>query len=254
MAENTTLQDSTDAEAKPHKATKIAIVGSAASSKDRAPWEDPDFEIWGLAWRGDLKRFDRMFEMHGLGPDRKRIPDDYKQRLANLRCPVYMIEHHADVPNSVPFPINEARQYLSQFGVSAPDAYFASSIGFQMVLAMMEGFQEIHIYGVDLIADDEWSYQRPNLEYLIGLARGAGIQVYIPETSALCKFTHVYGYEQDPGPVNVLTPGVLDEMYKEYTQKKDEALIMLHKYDGAIQNIQHMQAMLKGHKRGAQLT
>jgi hypothetical protein len=34
----------------------------------------------------------------------------------------------------------------------------------------------------------EYKYQRPNLEYLIGFARGLGIEVYIPEQSSLCKF------------------------------------------------------------------
>jgi len=32
------------------------------------------------------------------------------------------------------------------------------------------------VYGVDMKADDEYGYQKPNMEYLIGLARGKGIQ------------------------------------------------------------------------------
>ena len=34
----------------------------------------------------------------------------------------------------------------------------------------------------------EFAYQRPNMEYLIGLARGRGVDVYIPERSPLTKF------------------------------------------------------------------
>lgn len=39
-----------------------------------------------------------------------------------------------------------------------------------------------------MAADDEYGYQRPNCEYLIGLARGRGIKVVIPDESPLCKF------------------------------------------------------------------
>lgn len=232
--------------------TKVAIVGSAGS-KDKTPWDDEEFEIWGLAWRGDLKRFDRMFDMHAVDHTRKKIPEDYKQRLANLRCPVYLIEANSEVPSSVAFPLAEVKEYLKGLDKDAPVDYFASSIAFEFVFAMYEGFKEIHVYGVDLSTDDEWSYQRPNLEYYIGLARGMGIRVYIPDSSALVKFTHVYGYEKDPGPGGVLTPTVLNEMLQEYLKKKDEALVMLHKYDGAIQAIKGQLDLIKVHARGAQI-
>ena len=55
---------------------KLAIVGMAKTSRNRVPWEDPDFEIWGLneAYFGGhkdaegiqpfFKRWDRWFQMH----------------------------------------------------------------------------------------------------------------------------------------------------------------------------------------------
>jgi len=67
-----------------------------------------------------------------------------------------------------------------------------------MALAITEGADRIGIWGVDM-ADlestpgdpsyiSEFSYQRPNLEYLIGFARGRGIVVDIPDQSPLTKF------------------------------------------------------------------
>jgi hypothetical protein len=71
--------------------------------------------------------------------------------------------------------------------------YFNSSVGFMLALAIHEGAEEIAIYGVDMRADEEYGYQRPNCEYLIGLARGKGIKVHIPDVCPLCK------YQNDPG-------------------------------------------------------
>jgi hypothetical protein len=55
---------------------------------------------------------------------------------------------------------------------------------------------KIGIWGVDLHCESEYAYQRPNLEYLIGLARGRGIKVFIPPHSALLShaFGVPYGY------------------------------------------------------------
>ena len=80
--------------------------------------------------------------------------------------------------------------------------YFQSSIAYALALAIAEittsrkvldgtiipSFCEISLYGVDVSPDEEWAYQRANIEYLIGIARGIGIKVTIPESSALCKF------------------------------------------------------------------
>jgi hypothetical protein len=60
---------------------------------------------------------------------------------------------------------------------------------------MHEGFKEIHLYGVDMAVSTEYDEQRPSCEYFIGLARGRGIKVYIPEESHLLKVRYKYGYE-----------------------------------------------------------
>jgi hypothetical protein len=79
--------------------------------------------------------------------------------------------------------------------------YFQSSVSYALSLAITEmadkcfneaGEQidtaKIGLWGIDVHADEEWVYQRACIEYLIGLARGMGINVFIPESSALCKF------------------------------------------------------------------
>lgn len=76
--------------------------------------------------------------------------------------------------------------------------YFQSSVAYALALAITEIQQkrtdegyaedEIALYGIDASEDTEWGYQRACMEYLVGVARGYGIKVFIPESSALCKF------------------------------------------------------------------
>jgi hypothetical protein len=82
--------------------------------------------------------------------------------------------------------------------------YFQSSVSYALSLAITEiadyedarydaddpgqSSHEIGLWGIDVHADEEWVYQRACIEYLVGLARGMGINVFIPESSALCKF------------------------------------------------------------------
>jgi len=61
-------------------------------------------------------------------------------------------------------------------------------VAYMMALAISENYDEINIFGVDMVADDEFGYQKPNMEYLIGLAEGRGIIVNIQEKSPLLKF------------------------------------------------------------------
>jgi hypothetical protein len=153
---------------------KVAVVGLSPKTHDLAPWDDPTWQKWGLPWdEGYWARMDRWFEMH----DRRLLESEhcgrrpgYLERIANL--PVYTQEN---------YPFDEVAKSIGAY-------YFNSSIAYAMALAIHEGAEEIGVWGVDLTADEEYAYQKPNMEYLIGVARGKGIQVFIPEDSALCKF------------------------------------------------------------------
>jgi hypothetical protein len=172
--------------------SKVAIVGFTDSRK-QAPWDDTDFEIWclnALFKYKDVRRVTRWFDLH----PRERID---QIRIAQYRAfadkgvPVYMREAHDDLPSSEAFPFQSV---TDEFG-----EYFTNSISWQIGLAILMGFEEIHVYGVDMAHDTEYRFQRSNTEYLIGLARGRGITVYIPSSSDLLKATHMYGLQDDQG-------------------------------------------------------
>jgi len=170
---------------------KVAIVG-LAPHYILAPFDDPSFEIWGLnngyQFEG-FKRWDRWFQLHDLrfydaGPKADPIPE-ILQRYASWECPVYMFDKYLQVPNAIRFPYEKL---IEEFGT-----YFNNSISWMIAFAIHEGFEEIHIYGVDMAVGTEYSEQRPSCEYFIGLARGRGIKVYMPEESRLLKTKYIYG-------------------------------------------------------------
>lgn len=146
---------------------KVAIVGLAGDCRDSVPWSDPAWELWGLPWDAEgWPRLHRTFEMHDdLTPDAA-----YSERLQSC----------ARLYTQANYPVAEVAQTTG--GV------FESSVAYMLALAIHEGAEEIGIWGVTMEGNDEYAYQRPNCEYLIGLARGRGIKVFVHERSSLCKY------------------------------------------------------------------
>lgn len=162
---------------------KVAILGLSPTTHDQAPFLSLDWEIWGLPWdRSSWPYMKRMFEMHDIrllrSEHSKRQPG-YLEWLETVGVPLYM--QTEEVEGSTQYPFDEVSKTIGGH-------YFNSSIAYAMALAIHEGAREIGVYGVDMKADDEYGYQKPNMEYLIGLARGLGIKVTIPDESPLCKF------------------------------------------------------------------
>jgi hypothetical protein len=174
---------------------QVAIVGLSGSTHDDAPYEDPNWEVWGLPWDEDRWPYlERYFEIHPLELLRKPESmrrEGYEDRLRELDAPLYMQTTYDDIPNALRYPIEQVVDYL---GLD----YFNSSISYLMGMAIAEGASKIGIWGVDMADVDatpgdpsyisEFAYQRPNMEYLIGFARGKGIEVYIPSESPLTRF------------------------------------------------------------------
>lgn len=164
-------------------AMKVAIVGLSPTSHDQAHWNKEGWEVWGLPWdEGYWPYMHRLFEMHDirllLGENSRRKAG-YMDRLKNADVPLYM--QGAYIDNATTYPFDAVAESIGAY-------YFNSSIAYAMALAIHEGAEEISIFGVDMKGDDEYGYQKPNMEYLVGVARGKGIKVTIPDNSPLCKF------------------------------------------------------------------
>jgi hypothetical protein len=188
------------------KLKRCAIVGYTQHQL-YAPWNNPEWEIWGL---NDLyevmpqyndhllkgETWDRVqwFQVHrndhGEIPDGARDPK-HGEWLKNAKCPIWMFEPLKDVPNAVRYPIEDVLRLF-------PRAYFNNTISWMIAKALLDGYEEIGIWGVDMALDgvhgqSEYSHQRPSVEYFVGWADGHGVKFYIPTESEICKCGFLYG-------------------------------------------------------------
>jgi len=220
---------------------KIAIVGTAEpSSSDVERLYGSRFEIWGLNQLYiTLPRVEKFatawFQLHD---DCAILQRDYKtiDWMARQKFPIYMIEKHKDVPASVKYPKSEI--------VEAFGTYFTNAIAWMLALAIHKEPDEIHLYGCDMSTKDEYAVQRPCLEYFIGIARGAGIRVYIPPSSDLLKSSRLYGFEEanhltEKSTANIALNNQKNrELTALMTQKRDERMTLVGALDGRIDNKQ----------------
>jgi len=213
----------------------VAILGSASSSSLQAPTENAQWEIWAMGLEN--RRVHRYFEMH----EKNRIRPECREKFKTTLAKVYMRDVHEDFPTSVKFPMEEV---VKDLGID----YFASSIAYMLALAIHENVEQIGIWGVDLINGDEYKAQRPNLEYLIGLAQGRGLKVYVPERSALLKLRAQYGTPEeklDPGLL-AINPAICEAWIKDIqAQRKSCAEQML--------KLQHTGIYLEGREEQMKL-
>lgn len=232
---------------------KVAIVGFADSTRMKAPFDDPKWEIWGLnqIYRF-IFRFDRHFEIHHDWLYDQVRDTNYQQWLAECPRPVYMIQHHQEISNSVRFPIERAIEITGR-------DYFQSTISYEIALAILEGFEEIGIWGVDLIVGQEYEYQKANCEYWLAIAESQGIKVTIPKESALLKQQYRYGYqpEQNLGGFNLsdfdrrLT--VMKQKKAEWEGQIVELQKSLDQIEGAIHECDEWRHYLECLQRGGSL-
>ena len=245
-----------DGEAIVHpKRKKVAIIGFATNTLHLVPWQDPAFELWGLnqGYMNLHRRPERWFEMHTPEYTADVRDPQYLPWLTQCPVPLYMIEHYDEYPNSIRFPIEDAIRYAGdkRLGTGAGD-YFTSSIAFMLALAGMEGFEEVHVYGVNLAIGDEYFYEKACAEWWIGYLQGKGIKVVIPNASSLVKQQMRYGYNP-MRTTNAMTKVLLDGRMSEYQKQQQAKLNEYHILEGARREAEALRQIAEGLDRGADI-
>ena len=236
---------------------RVYIVG-CANTKDIVPYDDKDAEFWGVnnLWGVPLPaKWTRWFEIHHIWYDqikrklvrreltdfRGQPVDQYMNGLASLPCPVYMQQFWPEmIPNSVVFPLPQMVKFFAeekQLGLQFA-RYLTNTISIEIALAIFEGFKEIFVYGVDMAVGTEWQNQRPSCEFWLGLAKGMGINIYIPAEADLLKTRFIYGFEE---PLQNEFAKKLKKIKVDMVQKANaaqhqanESNNALNQYQGAI--------------------
>lgn len=178
---------------------KLAIVGSHPDTREDAPFDNHDFDIWVFneaaqnAW---CKRWDAVFQLHK--PEVYSSPNnmsnkghwDWLQQDHGSKI-IWMQERDDRVPNSQRFPLEELIEHVP----GASLKWFDASAAFAMALAIFQGYESIEIYGMDLVSNTEYNYQLRCWNFWVGVAFGCGIDVRLMCEKNDFGTGTLYGYD-----------------------------------------------------------
>lgn len=230
---------------------KIALIGTAPSSRMLAPYGDPSWQIWACSPgnMGALPRVDAWFEIHGslLWPENKHYGEPYIKYLSELKIPVYMQDNRY-CPNAVPLPKDEL---VKEFG----PYYFTSSFSWMMAMAMKMGAQEIMLFGIDMASRDEYILQRPGAYHFFNEARKRGIKISAPYESDIMQPPGLYGYsEVTPfGRKLIARTQELKERLAGMKQQRDSLTQNITYLEGALEDIDYVSAIWGGVQNNSSL-
>ena len=229
----------------------VMILGFAPDSLKWAPLDASNTDIWALNelyldYPKIALRATAWFQLHGYEPPIIRDPQQ-THNLSMLGCPVLMWRKHPYIPNSIMYPLLDVLKYFDIFGegmaLDHPDlrqrSYFTNSISWMIGLAIMMGYKEIHIFGVNMAQDQEFSHQRPSCEFLMGWARGMGIKIYKPPVSDLLLSPILYGYD-DASPFMQKLEARRGELADRIEGSRRQRMQMQEQVNQAIQTEQSL--------------
>lgn len=210
----------------PNTLKRCAILGTA-QSWTQCPWADQTLETWTLndGYVLGMPRISRHYDIHPFHqmqfrPAEQRVigssqahevqigaylrPTTHLEWLRTRPFPVFLNQARTDYPTSQTFPIDQILEFfkphwpwrLTRKGQIVPGGdYEVSTPSWMLMHAIMEGYGEIHIYGIHLATEWEYLQQRPNFEWLLGFAAGRGAKIVLPASAPICKAAYRYAFE-----------------------------------------------------------
>lgn len=148
----------------------LAIVGSGKGTREKAPFDNPDIDIWVFNEAANsewCKRWTACFQMHEpeiYKGHNTKDPKHWEWLQQEHGRPIYMQDVDPAVPNSIRYPLEDA---LALAGVRM----FPTTFAYMAALAVMQGYERIQIYGVELSAS-EYQYQANGYLFWFGFLRG----------------------------------------------------------------------------------
>lgn len=221
---------------------KIAILGTAPLSIQRAPYDDKEWKVWvcSAGNMGKIPRVDAWFELHAivdlLGKENQAWVPQYFGWLKTQSFPVYMQEPNDLLPQSVVFPW---KVLVEKFGRN----WFTSSVAWMFAYALHLGATDIGLFGVDMAADYEhYTHQRAALQRFFEIAQERGVRVHVPFESCLGAPPALYGYAEatNMGRRLVVMEQGLQEQITNLQQQIRGAELQLATMQGSIENVKYM--------------
>ena len=230
----------------PKKQLKIALIGTAPSSRGLAPYDDPEWQIWacspGNTGVGKLPRVDAWFEIHSnlLWPECEAYGKPYIEWLKQQTFPIYMQDQRL-VPHAISLPIQEL---VTEFG----KYFFTSSFAYMIAMAIKAGASEIALFGIDMASKDEYIKQRPGGHYFMQEAAKRGIKVSVPFESDLAQPPALYGYDDSTpfGRKMHVREKELQERIAGMKAERDKLNHGITYLEGALENMDYTKSIWGG--------
>ncbi len=162
---------------RPGKGKKIAIVGCYPETWEQAPFNDPEWEIWGFSRRNwkNLPRCDKWFELHTP----RKFPSyeiDFPGYCAFLESPHCVLAEN--------FPKDALIERFGSFFFSGGQAPW------MMAYAITQEPEAIGLWGIECV--DRYAFQRFEVQHFLLVAHDRGIKLVIPENCTLMEPRKLY--------------------------------------------------------------
>lgn len=109
----------------------------------------------------------------GLPPNMIEEINNIVTNVCNERSlPVYCTKAFDDIPSSMAYPIDEIKSY---FGTD----YFGNSLDYMIALAIYQGYEIIHTFGLNMSQGTKYIYEKPSTTFWLGVALGKGIELHL---------------------------------------------------------------------------
>lgn len=146
---------------------KVVIIGKGRGYEE-APPLSKDYDTWGITQLVLRREVDLVIDMNVYFDGRWGEKELTEATLARTMCSV-MEHEYIDLDN---FPLMEA---IEKFDTD----YFGSTVDYAIALALLRGYTEIDMYGVNMETTSEYYYQKPSLDFWCGMAKGRGVKVRV---------------------------------------------------------------------------
>jgi len=224
---------------------RVAICGTAPSSRMEANEQDPDTEIWAL---NDCYTFvenaNRWFEIHERSVW-EADGEEHVKFLKSFPSTIYMLQHWDDIPGSVQYPYHIIRdKFFPSVDLNSPDSLknlmLGSTIDYMLALALCEGFGEIRVLGINMSSPTEYTHQLPSCNFWLGMIRGSGTKLYLPDSCPMLE-TPLYGAARRPYLTKEIIKTRLSRIYTQRRQTENS----LNAVHGAIQALELLLSLLE---------
>ena len=221
----------------------VAICGTSDRTRSLVPYQNKNIDIWvfnSMVVQDWVPRCDLVFDMHKFESfeiyENKYLDwlksKDKKQKF-------YAQNHDDRFPGSLSFPLDAVISDLLPNFVRGKDetpiAYFTSTVCYALALAIYLGYKRIEFYGIDMVSNTEYIYQRDGIALFMGIAIARGIKVYIPQDCAMFK-SPLYGYDDN---IHEITWEVLDQYATTLQPEMEKAHGTIKEWRGKMEALQN---------------